>query len=73
MSNEAKTETGKILSRRGLLVKLGLAATAAYVAPVMLQLGEAKASSFSGGRRRVRRVRRARRRGTRRASISFSR
>jgi hypothetical protein len=70
MSNEEKTETGTLLSRRGLLVRLGLAATAAYVAPVMLQLGEAKASSFSGGRRRVRR---ARRRGTRRASISFSR
>ena len=51
------------LSRRGMLMKLGLgvaAATVAYSAPVMLQLGEAKASSFSG-RRRPRRPGRPRR------------
>lgn len=47
-------------SRRNLLAKLGLAAAAAYTAPVLLQLSEARASSFSGrgsggggGRRRT--------------------
>jgi len=47
------------LSRRRMLARLGLVAGAAYVAPVMLQLGEAKASGRSGrgsfsGRRRPR-------------------
>lgn len=43
------------VSRRAMLAKLGLAAGAIYAAPVLLQIGEAKASSFSGrgrGRRR---------------------
>lgn len=45
---------GAALSRRSMLMKLGLAATAAYAAPVMLKLGEAHASggSGSGGRGR---------------------
>lgn len=38
-----------IVSRRGVLAKLGLAAVAVYSAPVLLQLGEARASGFSGG------------------------
>ena len=51
------------LTRRKMLMRLGLAATAIYAAPALLQLSEAKASSFSGpsGGRRIirRRVRRA--------------
>ena len=51
------------VSRRAMLMRLGLAATAAYAAPVLLKLGEAHASSFSrsrpsrsfSGRRRPRR------------------
>ena len=40
------------LNRRRLLARLGLAASAAYAAPVLLRLSEARASggSFSGGR-----------------------
>ena len=51
MSIEKPKETG--LSRRAMLTRLGLAATAAYTAPVLLRLGEAHASSLSksGGRR----------------------
>jgi hypothetical protein len=46
-------DTTKKVSRRAVLARLGLAAGAIYAAPVLLQLGEAKASSFSGrGRRR---------------------
>ncbi len=49
MSIEKPKEAG--LSRRAMLTRLGLAATAAYAAPVLLRLGEAHASSFSGSRR----------------------
>jgi hypothetical protein len=48
MSSEA---TDKKLSRRAMLGRLGLAAAAAYTAPALLNLSEAKASSFSGPRR----------------------
>jgi uncharacterized membrane protein YgcG len=60
------------LSRRKMLMRLGLAATAAYAAPTMLQLGEAKASGFSGGRRSGggRRSFSGRRKGGRRRSFS---
>lgn len=78
MSSEA---TEKKLSRRAMLGRLGLAAAAVYTAPVLLNLSEAKASSFSGrsfsGRRR--RVqygppqRRQQVRRVRRGSYSFSR
>lgn len=36
------------LSRRAMLSRLGLAATAVYTAPVLLKLGEARASGVSG-------------------------
>lgn len=47
-SNEAR------MSKRAMLAKLGLAVTAAYIAPVMLRLDDAHASSrsFSGSGRR---------------------
>mgnify|MGYP007011842334 CR=1 FL=1 len=48
MSNEKPKEAG--LSRRAILTRLGLAAGAAYAAPVLLRLGEAHASSFSRSR-----------------------
>lgn len=62
MSNDKPGEAG--LSRRAMLTRLGLAAGAAYSAPVLLRLGEAQAGSgrsrpgrsFSG--RRGRRSRR---------------
>ena len=38
-----------LISRRRLLTRLGLAAGAAYVAPVMLHLNPARASGASGG------------------------
>jgi hypothetical protein len=38
-----------ILSRRRLLMRVGLAASAAYVAPVMMGLNAAHASGNSGG------------------------
>ena len=50
MSTEKSKETG--LSLRAMLTRLGLAATAAYTAPVLLRLGEAHASSFSRSGRR---------------------
>ena len=50
MSTEKSKETG--LSRRAMLTRLGLAATAAYAAPVLLRLGDAHASSFSKSGRR---------------------
>lgn len=56
-------EEKSVLTRRGLLAKLGLAVTAAYAAPVLMQLSEARASDASGPRRRVRV-----RQGTRRAN-----
>ena len=37
------------LTRRHMLARLGLAATALYAAPVMLQLSHAHASGASGG------------------------
>ncbi len=40
-----------VMTRRGMLMKLGLAATAIYTAPVLLQLNEAKASGGSWGSR----------------------
>lgn len=48
MSNEKTKETG--LSRRAMLMRLGLVAGVAYSAPVLLQLGEAQAGSFSRSR-----------------------
>ncbi|MGF1621182.1 MAG: hypothetical protein ACFCUR_11265 [Rhodomicrobiaceae bacterium] len=39
------------MTRRGMLMRLGLAAGAVYAAPVMLKLSEAKASSVSAGSR----------------------
>lgn len=36
------------MTRRRMLMRLGLAASAIYAAPVMLQLSDAKASGFSG-------------------------
>lgn len=64
MSTENANET--VLSRRRMLMRLGLAATAAYAAPVMLSLDKAHASggsrrSFSGSGRRRRRGGRRRR------------
>lgn len=50
MSNELPTRQEKTLSRRKMLMRLGLVAGAVYAAPVVLQLGEASASSFSGRR-----------------------
>lgn len=44
-------DTTEKVSRRAMLARLGLAAGAIYAAPMLLQLGEAKASSFSGRRR----------------------
>lgn len=41
-------DEAKIVTRRQMLKRLGLAATAIYAAPVLLQLSEARASSFSG-------------------------
>ena len=49
-----KNSENGVMSRRGMLMKLGIAAGVAYAAPVMLKLGQAKASSYSGGRRRRR-------------------
>jgi hypothetical protein len=37
------------VTRRRVLTQLGLAAAAAYTAPVLLKLSEARASGFSGG------------------------
>ena len=45
MSTERQKQPA--LSRRGMLLKLGLAATAVYATPVMLKLSDAHASSFS--------------------------
>ena len=50
IENTRKSETRTTLSRRAMLMRLGLAAGAAYAAPVLLNLGEAHASSFSGSR-----------------------
>lgn len=47
MSIEKPEDSG--VSRRAMLMKLGLAATAAYAAPVLLRLGDAHASGGSGG------------------------
>jgi len=45
-------DTRPDMTRRRMLVRLGLAATAIYAAPAMLQLSEAgAASSFSGASR----------------------
>ncbi len=51
-SNDANTaEDAPNLDRRRMLMRLGLAATAIYSAPVLLQLNEAHASGGSGGGR----------------------
>ncbi len=42
-------QTPPEITRRRMLMRLGLAATAIYAAPTLLQLSEAKASSMSGG------------------------
>lgn len=47
-----RSETTNTLSRRKVLARLGLAAAAAYAAPVALNLGQARASGYSGGGRR---------------------
>ena len=44
-------DESKMISRRNLLMKLGLAAGAAYVAPVVAGLDIARASTGSGGGR----------------------
>lgn len=50
-SDDSKSTTNEAaVLRRTMLMRLGLAATVAYAAPVMLNLGEARASSFSGSR-----------------------
>lgn len=46
MSNDNNNTTAG-LSRRAMLARLGLVATAAYSAPVLLKLGEAQAGSSS--------------------------
>lgn len=48
MSNDEKQNAG--LSRRAMLARLGLVATAAYSAPVLLRLGEAQAGSSGNSR-----------------------
>ncbi len=48
MSNDKAKEAG--LSRRAMLARLGLVATAAYSAPVLLRLGEAQAGSSGRSR-----------------------
>lgn len=48
MSNDKPREAE--LSRRAMLTRLGLAAGAAYSAPVLLRLGEAQAGSSSRSR-----------------------
>ena len=65
-------DTKTKISRRAMLAKLGLAAGAIYAAPVLLQIGEAKASSFSGrgGRDGWRRPVRGERRSFSRRSFS---
>lgn len=79
MSDKAPEKT---LSRRAMLGRLGLAAAAVYTAPVLLNLSEAKASSFSrrGGSRSFSRRRHGHHpihgrpvRRVRRGSHSFSR
>ena len=61
--NDENGKPNKEVTRRQMLMRLGLAATAVYAAPVLLQLSEARASSFSAssnsgpsGRRRRRRA-----------------
>lgn len=51
------------MSRRALLARLGLAAAAAYATPVALNIGQARASSYSGRRWGGRRRRRSYSRG----------
>jgi hypothetical protein len=46
-TSNAKTNQPTI-SRRRMLTRLGLTATALYAAPVMLQLSNARASDFTG-------------------------
>lgn len=50
MNSDAKkpVNTEVAITRRRMLMRLGLVATAAYVAPALLQLSEARASSRSG-------------------------
>lgn len=64
------TDTKTKVTRRVMLAKLGLAAGAIYAAPALLQISEAKASSFSGRGRPRRPIRGDRRSFSRR---SFSR
>lgn len=56
MTKSNETSRKDPMTRRAMLAKLGLAAAAIYVAPVALELNQARASSFSGrgggGRRR---------------------
>ncbi|WP_157928766.1 hypothetical protein [Pararhizobium haloflavum] len=47
MANDSTRPTN--ISRRAMLTKLGLGAAAAYAAPALLQLSEARASGYSGG------------------------
>jgi hypothetical protein len=47
MKNDRSTST--VLTRRRLLARVGLAASAAYMAPAMVGLNAARASGASGG------------------------
>ncbi len=49
--NDENRKGATAMTRRRILMRLGLAAGAVYAAPVMLKLSEAKASSFSAGSR----------------------
>ena len=40
--------TNPMMSRRRMLTRLGMTATALYAAPVMLQISDARASGFTG-------------------------
>lgn len=46
--NGSNGKPDREITRRQMLVRLGLAAGAIYVAPALLPLSEARASSFSG-------------------------
>jgi hypothetical protein len=48
MSDKKSADTGPRLSRREALARLGLGATAAYIAPVLLTLSSARASGSGG-------------------------
>jgi hypothetical protein len=49
MSKKVGVEIFSVLDRRAALAKLGLGIAAAYVAPMVVKLSEARASGGSGG------------------------